>query len=237
MISRLHEFINERRFAMAFQPIVESHSRATIGYESLVRCQVPGMESPPALFGAAVRMGLEERISQMCREEAVRALSQRPGRELLFVNTHPNEYLGPDLIESLIALQPLAGARKLVLEVHESAVPDIGTMRTFRESLRDADIALAYDDFGAWQSRLLELSEAPPDYLKFDRSLVKNIGIASATQQSLVQSLLKVASENGITTLAEGLDDDATVDACCQMGFELLQGYHLGRPKLVDQLD
>src|SRR5262249_51652394 len=91
-------------------------------------------------------------------------------------------------------------------------------------------IGLAYDDFGAGQSRLLELTGVPPDYLKFDRSLVKDIATSSAGHRSLLRSLLKHAADSGIATIAEGLDDQETADICREIGFTPFRGFPLGRP-------
>jgi EAL domain-containing protein (putative c-di-GMP-specific phosphodiesterase class I) len=109
-------------------------------------------------------------------------------------------------------------------------------MREFRAALHDLGIRLAYDDFGAGQSRLLELTEVPPDYLKFDRSLVQESALCSESHWSLLQTLVKHATEVGIATVAEGLESQEAVDACRDLGFTYLQGYHLGRPVAAEKL-
>ena len=109
-------------------------------------------------------------------------------------------------------------------------------MREFRAALRDLGIGLAYDDFGAGQSRLLELTEFPPDYLKFDRSLVRESALCSDSHRSLVRTLVKHAADAGIATVAEGLESQESVDDCRSLGFAYLQGYHLGRPVSAEEL-
>ena len=52
---------------------------------------------------------------------------------------------------------------------------DANTMRHLRRSLKDLAIGMAYDDFGAGQARLIELTEVPPDVLKFDIALTKDV--------------------------------------------------------------
>jgi EAL domain-containing protein (putative c-di-GMP-specific phosphodiesterase class I) len=122
----------------------------------------------------------------------------------------------------------------LVLEVHEEAVPEVKSFREFAAALRDLDVRLAFDDFGAGQSRLLELSQVLPDYLKFDRSLVKDLG-SDAAHAGLVSSLHKSATALGITTLAEGLETPESIAACQELGFTLFQGFAFGRPQPIDQ--
>jgi EAL domain-containing protein (putative c-di-GMP-specific phosphodiesterase class I) len=230
LISRVHEVVNLNRFHMAFQPIIAAHDMRPMGVEALVRCQVSGLEAPASLFDAAARLGLEERLSSMCRTKAVNALAEHHSTLLLFLNTHPREYLGRDLVESLGKLRNVAAPRGLILEIHEAAVPDIAAMREFRDALRDMGIGLAYDDFGAGRSRLLELTEVPPDYLKFDRSLLQDSAIASASHRALLQTLLKHAADAGTATVAEGLETGASVEICRELGFTHFQGFYLGAP-------
>jgi EAL domain-containing protein (putative c-di-GMP-specific phosphodiesterase class I) len=236
LISRMHEVVNLERFTIAFQPIVEAGNLRPTAVEALVRCQVTGLESPPTLFDAAARLGMEERLSGMCRSKAVKLLAAHPESVKLFLNTDPREYLGPELVRTLAKLREQAGTRQLVLEIHEQAVPDLAAMGEFRAALRDMEIGLAYDDFGVGQSRLLELTRIPPDYLKFDRSLLLESALASAGHRALIQSLVKHATDCGVATVAEGLENQETVDACRELGFTHFQGYHLGRPVPCDAL-
>jgi EAL domain-containing protein (putative c-di-GMP-specific phosphodiesterase class I) len=236
LFSLLSQVVKDRRFTMHFQPIVDSRTLKSVAVEALVRCHLAGLESPVQLFRAAAQLGLEQRVSHLCREEAVLALAAHPGRETLFVNTHPNEFLGADLIGLLKSLRETAGSRRIVLEIHESSIPGIDAMRSFRSALKDLGIGIAYDDFGAGQSRLLELAKAPPDYLKFDRSLLKGIKDACVSQRAIVQTLVEIALDDGIQPIAEGLDDYDTVEVCREMGFTLLQGYYFARPMSAELL-
>jgi EAL domain-containing protein (putative c-di-GMP-specific phosphodiesterase class I) len=98
------------------------------------------------------------------------------------------------------------------------------------------NVRLAYDDFGAGQARLLELAEAPPHYLKFDRRFVMGIDQAPASRRRLVASLVAAARELLVKTVAEGVETAAEAEVCRDLGFTLAQGYHFGRPASVDTL-
>lgn len=236
LISQMHQVINHDRFTIAFQPIVRADGMRMEAVEALVRCQVAGLESPLQLFDAAGRLGMEERLSTLCRTKAVRLLTPHPVSVELFLNTDPREYLGPELIRSLARLRDQAAGRRLVIEIHEQAVPDLSAMREFRSALRDLNIGLAYDDFGVGQSRLLEMASVPPDYLKFDRSLLLDCALACSSHYALLQSLLKHASDCGVATVAEGLESREAVDACRELGFTYFQGNLLGWPVPREQL-
>jgi EAL domain-containing protein (putative c-di-GMP-specific phosphodiesterase class I) len=236
LFSRMQEVIEEGRLRMVYQPIVTGVNAVPVAYEALVRTDVPGWTNPVQLFEAAERLSLEGRLSERCRTEAIRGLRNLSVPGLLFLNTHPHEPLDRKLVQSLKRLRKAADGRRLVLEIHEAAVPNLSTIREFRAALKDLDIGLAYDDFGIGNSRLLELAQAPPDYLKFDRALVKDLGQTSASQTALVRTLHKHAQDLGIITLAEGLDNQTAFEACVEIGFTHFQGYLFGRPEPADEV-
>ena len=89
---------------------------------------------------------------------------------------------------------------------------------------------LAYDDFGAGRARLRELAEAPPHYLKFDRSLIRGLDRASQSRRSLVRSLVSLAGDLEIETVAEGLETEAEAEICQELGFDFGQGLLFGAP-------
>ena len=163
------------------------------------------------------------------------AMSNGSERQV-FLNPDPHEPLDEGLLNSLEELRDRSGDRQLVLEVHEEAVPDAKSSGRFASALRDLDVLLAFHDFGAGQSHLLELARIKPDFLKFDRSLVKDPGSPEASHVNLVKSLHDSAVSLGIRTLAEGLETASSIAACEQIGFELYQGYAFGRPAPLESL-
>ena len=76
--------------------------------------------------------------------------------------------------------------------------------------------------------------EVPPDVLKFDISLVRNIHRASLKRRQMVLTLVSMVREFGIAPLAEGVESQDEADACLDLGFEYAQGYHFGRPLSAD---
>jgi EAL domain-containing protein (putative c-di-GMP-specific phosphodiesterase class I) len=181
------------------------------------------------MFQAAAQLDLAEELSRMLRWEGIRYFASLPDPPLLFVNTHPREILALGLIDSLKEIRKVSPRQPLVLEIHEAAATSASSMLELRSALRDLDIRLAYDDFGAGENRLMELIEAPPDFLKFDMILVRDLD-ASEQRQSLLASLLKVTRDLNVTSVAEGIETPAEAEACQRVGFDLGQGFHYGRP-------
>ena len=213
-----------------YQPIVTMDRGKVVAYEVLARSRLFGLEMPKDMFHVAVQLNLEIELSTMLRWEGIQACQARNWSPHLFVNTHPRELADSGLLASLQIVRTSFPEQELTLEIHESAVTDPALMGKIRSGLTELNIGMAYDDFGAGQSRLNELVQCPPDYLKFDMSLIRNIDAASPQRQRLLGTLVQMALDLGIHSVAEGVETQAEADVCRQMGFEFGQGYFFGRP-------
>ena len=231
--SDLARLFAQRAVRAAFQPIVRLADRVTVGYETLGR---PGPELTDYSIGALLRIAAERgqgaRLSRLLRDAALASLPRVPEpAAIVFFNLHPSEMHEAELLRAQLdaITAALAPAQRGVLEIHESAVTDLGLMRSVRGELHARGLGLAYDDFGAGQSRLMELVEVPPEYLKLDMSLVRDIDL-HPRRQELVRALIAVMIDLGIAVLAEGVERAAEGDTCRALGCTLGQGYLYGRP-------
>lgn len=216
------------------QPITDNRGEL-YGYELLGRGRHPELGGAPGeMFGLAKAFEKEVALSRLLRRVSFRQAADSGIAAPLFFNTHPRECLAPDeLLEELRDLRKTYPQLDLVFEVHEAAVTDLGMMAEVRDALRDLDIGLAYDDFGAGQARLLELVEVPPDYLKFDITLVQGVTDRVSPQYRLLATLNELVRELGIRTLAEGVETGETAGICAEIGIDLFQGYLYGRPEPI----
>jgi EAL domain-containing protein (putative c-di-GMP-specific phosphodiesterase class I) len=103
------------------------------------------------------------------------------------------------------------------------------TMAENKKALARLGMQFAYDDFGAGQARLIELTDIPPDYLKFDRAMIEGIG-AATPRHEMVGALLKVVRRLGVRVIAEGIETEELATICRALGCDLGQGYLFGRP-------
>ncbi|MFN8092171.1 MAG: EAL domain-containing protein [Vicinamibacteria bacterium] len=231
---RVRELIEAAAVNVVFQPIVSLEDGRILAYESLGRGAWRDLpQSPVELFDLAGALGpaAQAELSRLFRRKTVEIANTALTPPLVFLNTHPADLEHPGLLESLEKLRQEAPRVPLVVEVHETALANPAFIAWLRARLSALDIALAYDDFGAGQARLLELAEAPPDYLKFDRRLVSGLERAPESRQRLVASLVAAARELRVKTLAEGVETAAEAEACRVAGFSLAQGYFFGRPE------
>ena len=230
-VRQLPELLETRQVTTLFQPIVTLPSGEVAGYEALGRgCHARLPESPLDLFRVAAAVGAEAELSRLFRENAVELVRQRLRFPTLFVNVHPKELATPTLIPDVVVLRERCPQLRLTLDIHEGMLADIEIGR-LRTELKRAGIGIAYDDFGAGQARLLELAEYPPDFLKFDMSFVRGIDVAPESRQRLLTSLVSVARDIQVYTVAEGVETAEEADVCMRIGFTHAQGYFFGRPR------
>jgi EAL domain-containing protein (putative c-di-GMP-specific phosphodiesterase class I) len=235
----MQELLREGNVTVAFQPIVRIPGGKPEAYEALGRGSHPGLpQSPLDLLDIAESLGLVGELSRLFRKKAVELVRNRTDFPTLFLNTHPAEFKEPSLklLDSLEELRGLAPHLDLALEIHEKALEDFDFAQ-LKKMLSESNIGLAYDDFGAGQARLLELAEAPPHYLKFDRRFVVGIDQPELrNRRQLLTSLVGVARDLRVKAIAEGIEDAAQASACEEIGFQLMQGYHFGRPAPIDAI-
>ena len=233
----LREMMRRQDVLSAFQPIVALSDETILGYEILGRGMVDGSEaSSSVLFNAAQLLDAEAELSRMFRVRSVRDCLALPGHYVFFINTHPSEIGGTELAESLRHFRANAPELKVVLEVHESTVASPAVMQELLALLRELDIGLAYDDFGAGQARLQELAEVTPDYLKFDISLIRELDRAPESRRRVLSHMIDMAVDLRIQTIAEGIEAPGEADACRELGFDFGQGYLFGAPLLPEEL-
>lgn len=213
-----------------FQPIVTLPARSVFGHEVLARSGLEGLQNPAQMFRVAVRLNMEAQLSRLFRREGVQTAQASGPQTTLFLNTHPAELQDPGLLRSLEDLRSEAPQQLLVLEIHEAAVTDPLGMRELRAALTDLDIGLAYDDFGAGQARLIDLIEVPPDYVKFDMCMVRDIHRGSEQRRQMLHTLVRMAHDLGVAVLAEGIECSGECDACIDAEFDFAQGFFFGRP-------
>ena len=234
ILSQFERLIRERAVTAYFQPLISLQDNSVIGYEALARSSVPGLENPGLMFQTAHMVSREVELSLICRQRALEGAVQLAPGSRIFVNTHPLESPSVDLIPSIQILQKRYPHIPIVVEIHEGAVHDIHTMSETAKAIRDLGAELAYDDFGAGQARLVELVQVPPDYLKFDMCLIRNIDKADAQQKRMLKMLVDMANDIPTITLAEGIETAEEAEACRDMGFHMAQGYYFGKPMTAE---
>jgi len=227
----LERMIDLKAVVPCFQPMVSLSDGTLIGYETLGRIAYDGLPNcPTQLFQISRRIGRQIELSELFRSTALEYAAQIGVKELIHFNVLPEEMNLECLARSLTKLRRSVPDLKLGMELNEHSITTVEMMKNLRSMLNDLDMLLVYDDFGAGQSRLIELLDSVPDIVKFDIALIQNIQQRSEISRSMVKTLVKMAHDAGIRTLAEGVETLEEAETCRAIGFELAQGFYFGYP-------
>jgi PAS domain S-box-containing protein len=234
----IYSALAEGRFVLYAQPIVHLASMTSARAELLIRLR-PVIDdgellAPGSFLPAAERFGLITLIDEWVVDRAIEFA--RAGHRVT-VNVSARTVSFDDQVDR-IEQAILAGtecASNLVFEITETSVADnLDAARSFATRIRALGSAIALDDFGVGHGTFTYLRHLPVDYLKIDMQFVRNL-LSDPEDRQVVQAIVGVARQFGIETIAEGVEDKATMATLRSMGVDYAQGFLTGRPMELDR--
>jgi diguanylate cyclase (GGDEF)-like protein/PAS domain S-box-containing protein len=230
---------------MAYQPIVDLRTGRTTAVEGLLRWAhprfgtIPPMEFIPLAEESDLIDVVGAHMLRTATEETV-ALRARHGTDLrLAVNLSARQLDNPNLVDDVRRTLDVTGLppSALCMEITESTLMrDPAVAATALSALRELGVRLAIDDFGTGYSSLAQLLRLPLDTLKIDQSFVADLG-RSKEADAIVTSIIAMAHAVDLSVIAEGIEEPRQLDVLRDLGCDLAQGYHLGRPVAAADLD
>jgi diguanylate cyclase (GGDEF)-like protein len=220
-----------------YQPQVLLETGKVVGVEALVRWQHPvhGLLPPVAFIPAAERTGLIRPLTLYVLNRALEQVARWrvDGMGLsVAVNLSVRDLLDPQFVEDVRQAIARYGvpAHALELEITETmAMVDPKRSVLALEALREMGVTLSLDDYGTGYSSLVYLQRLPVQRLKIDRSFVAHL-LDDSASAAIVASTIDLAGHLGMTVVAEGVEDDATLLALRELSCDAAQGFGLGRP-------
>lgn len=243
--TELRAAIDAEEIAMYYQPIVDSASYATAGFEALVRWPHPtrGLLTPGQFLPIAEEAGLQARLDSValkiaCQQMA-RWAAKYPLANELYVSANKvpkNFHKFVEHIHEIVASTGLP-PQLLVVEVVESALLDDaeGASKAI-EKLKGMGVRVAIDDFGTGYSSLSYLTQFSPTTLKIDRAFVSLLPHDQATA-SVVQAITEMALALDINVIAEGVETWEQAEVLHRMGVPYFQGYLFAKPRPADEIE
>jgi diguanylate cyclase (GGDEF)-like protein/PAS domain S-box-containing protein len=233
---RIRTALDEDRFELHCQPILELSSGEVTQSELLVRMRGDdGLIPPNAFLGDAERLGLIHAIDRWVVSHAIELLAERPGA-CFEVNLSGHSTGDEQLLRLIKGELEQAGVApdRLILEITETAaIASIDQARRFAQALRDLGCRFALDDFGAGFGSFYYLKHIPVDFLKIDGDFVRSP--RSKADDLVVESIVHMARGLGKQTIAEFVEDEGTLEALRAQGVDYAQGFHIGRPGPVSE--
>ncbi len=223
--------VSQRRFTLAFQPVVSLADGALHHHEVLVRFE--NAHSPFALVRMAEEFDLIEELDQAVVEQTVRRLkADRGGTERLAVNVSGMTITSPRFLSEVEAMirkdDRLRG--RLLFEITESAaIDDLSLADRHIQRLRDLGSLVCLDDFGSGAASLTYLQRLSVDIVKIDGRYVREL-VAGGRDAAVVSHVVNLCRELDVRTVAEMVETPEVETAVRAAGVDFGQGWLYGRP-------
>ncbi len=223
--------LKSRSVRTVYQPLIDLKSKKIIGYEALTRAlSDAAIEDASFLFSAAREAGMVKELDQLCVEYALKNGQALTRDKKIFLNLNHESLLDPKLMRNLFAGKGSIGYKNIVIEVTEQSIlRSFDKVRNALLELKEQGVSVAIDDVGGGAVSLRDVAVLKPDYIKFDRSLIRQIDI-STTKQQIVQSMILFAKGIHAETTAEGIETKEEYETVLVCGVNLGQGYYFARP-------
>ncbi|HFD87840.1 MAG TPA: EAL domain-containing protein, partial [Gammaproteobacteria bacterium] len=234
---QIQQAMDENRFVLYFQPILNLRTRTISHYESLLRMLDKNGKilSPDQFIPVAERVGLIRSIDKLVVDKALdihKSLLSKGYDIVLSINLSGQALADEDLQNYIYdsLANPQVKPELIIFEITETiAVSNFASARHLMERIRSLGCSFALDDFGVGFSSFYYLMHLPVDYVKIDGSFIKKLE-NSQEDQVLVQALAEIAQRLGKETIAEFVENAKILDLLEKYGIHYAQGYHVGRP-------
>ncbi|HMK98469.1 MAG TPA: GGDEF domain-containing phosphodiesterase, partial [Acidimicrobiales bacterium] len=236
--------LSEGQLFVEYQPVFDLGTLQMIGVEALVRWQHPtrGLIGPDRFIPVAESSGLINAVGRFVLKESCHhaATWASMGKPLaLAINVSGRQLQSASLVAEIAAalreneLDPAL----LTLELTETVLlNDVERTLLRLQSLKDLGVKLAIDDFGTGYSSLSYLRRFPVDALKIDRSFISGIE-RSPEAHALIHTLVQLGKTLGLTTYAEGIEDEGQLSDLQRENCDLGQGFYYSRPLSASALE
>ena len=241
----LRKAIENKEFELYYQPQIEVATNDLVGVEALIRWNHPkmGMVSPIKFIPLAEETGLIKPIEEWVLKQACSQNKKWQEKNYkpitMSVNMSSRRFNSSEIVQKVkdVLMDTKLEPKYLELEITESqlmydAEQEIQTLN----SLRSLGIKLSIDDFGTGYSSLSYLAKFPIDYIKIDRSFIKDLE-DNALNETIVSAIISLAQRLGLQVVAEGVEKSEQLEFLRGEKCEKYQGYYFSPPVPAHKLE
>lgn len=231
----LREALEKKQLHLAYQPVVNAVTGAIEGFEALIRWNHPelGSISPAKFIPLAEEARLIGAIGEWVLRTACMEARNWPEHIRVAVNVSAEQLGDPSFVTAVTSALAHAelSAHRLELEVTESVFMREGTgAEQLLDRILALGVKLSLDDFGTGYSSLGYLRKSRFSTIKIDRSFVQGAAKNVPESIAIIRAVVAMADSLGISTTAEGVENEDEVAMINHLGCRKIQGYYFGRP-------
>lgn len=239
----LRDAIRNDEFSLYYQPQVDTFSEEMVGAEALIRWNHPkrGLVSPAQFIPLAEETGLINEISDWVLEAVCNQLNEWVEKDYSLVpvsiNLSAKTLMKADLVKTIKKYLSKYSIPSNLLEIEiteDSLIKNEGLGLSTIEQLRDMGTAISLDDFGTGFSSIGYLKKFKVDYLKIDRSFIRNIH-KSDGDLKIMESIILLAKGFGLKVVAEGVEKEEQWELLKKLNCHYIQGFLFSKPQPAEE--
>ncbi len=240
LIPQLRQALNRGQFELRFQPIYDLSQRTVKAVESLLRWEHPlnGLIEPSVFLEAACESGLIVQIGEWVAYNVCHLCKSYKNLQWA-LNVSAQELIQADFLERLqkaVESAQLSRSDGLILEVSEShLLNDSEQLAMTLKGLGRCKASLAIDDFSFDHLSMKRLQTLGAGFVKLGGHITQNVD--EPVFRSLIRGAVLAANQMKMKVVAEGIENQNQMDALIELGVHWGQGYHLGAPVTLEELD
>jgi diguanylate cyclase (GGDEF)-like protein len=229
--------LSNEHFDLHFQGIYDCKNLQIHHLEVLIRLQDINEDKliyPSEFIPIAEKNGQIIQIDRYVIQRSIFMLAKNPKMPNIAINLSGRSFDDTELphyIKATIEKYKVAPKRILFELTETETVADIQDAIAFINALHDIGCAVCLDDFGTGFASFAYLKHLKVDALKIDGTFIQNLD-KSRENRLFVKSMVMVAKGLGKQTIAEFIENEATLRACIELGIDMGQGYYLDKPQL-----
>jgi diguanylate cyclase (GGDEF)-like protein len=229
----IQKALDEKRIRPFFQPISKMANGEIQIHELLMRIELENhIVTANDFIDVAENMGIVHKMDYQLIEQAFIQVNSQGYPGMLFINLSPKALIVSEFIARVRALAEAADIepQRIVFEITErETVSNLSRLEKFVQDLKMQGFSFAIDDFGSGFSSYQYIKHFPIDYIKIEGEFIRNM-VKDEVYRAIIKSIVTLARELGIKTIAEYIEDAGVLDAVKEFGIDYAQGYYIGRP-------
>ncbi|MEM9538007.1 MAG: EAL domain-containing protein [Cyanobacteria bacterium P01_E01_bin.42] len=246
-VSRIIKALEDDRFFLYAQPIVDARNPSEFHYELLIRMRddCGKLISPGTFIPAAERYNLMPEIDRWVVRTLFSTLSSYFKEKSFQTVRMPTWYAVNisalslndegffDFLQQQFACYQIP-PKRICFEITETAaIANLNQAAKFIRRLKKLGCSFALDDFGSGMSSFNYLKNLPVDYLKIDGQFVKNL-MSDPVNAAMIEATNRIGHLMGLKTIAEFVENDAILEQITEIGIDYVQGYCIAKPHPFD---
>jgi diguanylate cyclase (GGDEF)-like protein len=225
--------LDQQKIVPYFQPICNAATGEIVIHELLMRIQLGDqIVTANDFIEEAESMGIAHKMDYQLIEKAFAQIKEQGYRGMLFVNLSPKALIVGEFVARVyrLAVEFDIAPSRIVFEITErETVSNLSLLEKFVLDIKLQGFSFAIDDFGSGYSSYQYIKRFPVDFIKIEGEFIRNM-LTDEVYLAFVKSIVTLAKELHVKTIAEYVEDGETLAEVCRLGIDFAQGYHVSRP-------